>query len=92
MIKIKSVTNYSDIWGNEQDGYTVNDAFHYDIDAIIADSGEAILNFLMEQGFISIETQLSDIEIEDGTEQIFINEAETFKPLFAIYFDTMEEN
>ena len=65
-----------DVWGNDEDGYEVNQAFHtgeyVDIDPYLSDND--LLNQLTEKGFITESVDYDEVRI-DG------------EPEYSLYFE-----
>jgi hypothetical protein len=77
--------NTYDVWGNEIDGYDINDIFKYgefDFDYTTADD-EQILDFLKGHYFNSSIT-LDDIDIDDDIDCIQISDAKNGRPVCEI--------
>jgi hypothetical protein len=76
--------NYFDVWGNEEDGYEVNDQTrheHDDFPDVIAD--QSVLDFLINKDYI-VDATLDDLEICDQGDYIQILDKLTGKPLYGI--------
>lgn len=73
-----------DVWGNEEDGFEVNNKFevdnHIDIDYDNV-TDEEILSILKRYGVVDNDTTLDDIEIEyNESDLIFVNELIPYTP------------
>lgn len=73
-----------DVWGNDEEGYQVNDSWkigEIEINSVDCDN-EEIVEALKEFGFLKDSVTVEDIEVEGETEySLYINEADTLKPL-----------
>lgn len=88
--KVKSL----DVWGNKEDGYEINQEF-YAGDIEIPDTepfsndDQAILDILIEKGFLKEHVTLELVEVEDfANGVIWINEVETGEPLYILEYET----
>ncbi len=72
-----------DVWGNEKDGYEVNDrsnwTYNFQMDSESTDA--QIVKALVDWGFLADHVKPSDIEIEGDGEHFFFNDAATHYPL-----------
>lgn len=63
-----------DLWGNEEDGFEVNAAYHtgrvYEIDD---ESDDGIINFLRSAGFVDDDVDATDIDVDGDETIIYIN-------------------
>ena len=80
--------NYFDVWGNEIDGWTVNNQTRhlFEVDLHLSEmSDRYILDWLIEIGFLKCTVQLSDLEIRcEDSRFVEIFEARNSYPLCAI--------
>ena len=90
-IKVISIIDYFDVWGNPQDGWEVNNSRHTDINEIIKDSNEAILQLLIKHNKLAEFCTLKDIEIEDNADCIYINDITNSQPLYALWIKSIQE-
>lgn len=84
-MKTWTLINYFDVWGNEVDGYEVNNQCVEAEDIIIADDATDadIINYLQLAGYLNTnETGL--FEVEDNGDFIEICVKETGMPLYSL--------
>jgi hypothetical protein len=81
-----SIITY-DVWGNNKDGYEVNDKFRYGTfktDISLLDTEKGVLNFLNEV-FFNKKVSEKQIDIELVDENItYVSDAKNGKPLLEI--------
>ena len=80
--------NTYDVWGNEKEGFEVNDTryygqFNFDVDI---NNDNDILDFLNDNYF-AIPQSFQDIDFDDDVEAIYVNDAKTGMPLLEVIFD-----
>ena len=70
-----TLIDYNDVWGNEEDGYTVNDVVRYENYLDIAEnaSEEDIIKALVEKGYLLENTEY-DIYGDDILVEIYSND------------------
>jgi hypothetical protein len=79
-----------DVWGNDEDGYEVNDCFagppielegeqHFD--------NAIVLEKLMESGFQHYGATVDDLTFDSDEDIIYINDAKNGKPILCIQRD-----
>lgn len=81
-----------DVWGNEKDGFEVNDRSRFSVANVGEDFFEAedweILAFLKDEGFLKNTVKLSQITIDgDGESNITVDEKKSGRPLCTITTD-----
>lgn len=76
------LVNYFDVWGNEEDGYEVNDSCVEFDDLMITDDAEDkdIINYLIEIGFL-IEAAREKVDVNNSFDWIEIEQKDTGYPL-----------
>jgi len=75
-----------DVWGNEEDGYEVNDVYKGDIFEVPANYNENdIYDLLKSQGFLKNYVQQDDIEIDMNEDFTEIFDALSGEPLWQIW-------
>lgn len=78
-----------DVWGNEHDGYQVNDVFRtsetveFDPDA----SDEEIIKALKSAGILRPRIRASAIELDGDDAVIYVNDARNGRPEFELRLD-----
>lgn len=76
-----------DVWGNEEDGFEVNDTYKV-VDKLTIDietiTDEEILDLLKEFNVVDESATLDDIYIDYMSDAIYVDEADTRKPLCGI--------
>lgn len=85
MTNTYTLINYFDVWGNEVDGYEVNNQCVEAKDIVIADDATDadIINYLQLAGYLNTnETSLFDVE--DNGDFIEIFTKETGMPLYSL--------
>ena len=81
-----SVYNY-DVWGNDEDGYDVNDVYHYgtfeqDVDLA---NDESVVNFLKDIGFAIDTATVEDFDFDGDAEwTVYLNESKNQYPFCEI--------
>jgi len=81
--KVKwDIHNY-DVWGNEEDGFEVNNTFTLARDVLMSSepTNTEILNVIKEEGLVIDNTRLKDLDIGGDDTYITINESATSYPL-----------
>jgi len=73
-----------DVWGNEEDGFEVNEIYSKDQDLEIPTqaTNSEIIRILKEEGFINKTAKNENIEIDDSGDEIWINDARTGEPIY----------
>jgi len=75
-----------DVWGNEEDGYEVNDVYKGDIFEVPTNYNENdIFDLLKSQGFLKNYVQKDDIEIDMNEDFTEIFDALSGEPLWQIW-------
>lgn len=84
-MKTYTLINYFDIWGNEKDGYEVNNQCVECDDLIIIDDAtpKDICNYLKERGYL-LTSDMRRLVVENYGDSIEILERKGYKPLFGI--------
>ena len=84
MSDIYTLINYFDVWGNEEDGWEVNNAYE-EFDIRITDNmtDQDIISFLYEKEFFNTK-DIDKFLIESNGDSIEIFETETGKPLCSL--------
>lgn len=80
---VYDLINYFDVWGNEEDGWEVNDASRDETDLYIDDdlTAEELVDYLIDQvGFLSPAAR-GKVEVWDAGDNIEFSDAETGEPL-----------
>lgn len=78
-----SLINYFDVWGNEEDGWEVNNsAIEFD-DLYLADdtTDEELVDYLKSIGFLHRNAKVSDFDIYSDGEIIEFCDADTLEPI-----------
>ena len=80
-----TVINYFDVWGNQQDGYEVNDqrTVLREVVVPVADNG-TILDLLKSHDLLIDSCTLSDLEFEESCSFVDVQEKSTGRPLYGI--------
>lgn len=80
-----TLINYFDVWGNEVDGYEVNNQCVEATDVIIADDAtdQDIINYLFQHEYLN-DDGLWLYEIENNGDFIEIFAKETMMPLYSL--------
>lgn len=78
---------YFDVWGNDQDGYDVNDVRNYmlSVDSI-PDNQSAVLQALIDNGHVHEDVTLKDVSIEIDEFGAEVTDASNNKPFGRINF------
>lgn len=56
--------NYFDVWGNENDGWDVNDVSRHKIEGSEPDTAADVLSILQANDLVHADVSLADVEIE----------------------------
>ena len=85
MTNTYTLINYFDVWGNEVDGYEVNNQCVEATDVIIADDAtdQDIINYLFQHEYLN-DDGLWLYEIENNGDFIEIFAKETMMPLYGL--------
>lgn len=85
MVGTYELINYFDVWGNEVDGYEVNNQCVEARDIQIADDAtdDDIINYLQLAGYLNT-NETSLFEVEDNGDFIEIFAKETIMPLYSL--------
>lgn len=85
MKNIYTLINYFDVWGNEVDGYEVNNQCVEAEDIVIADDAtdDDIINYLQLAGYLNT-NETSLFNVEDNVDFIEISVKETGMPLYLL--------
>lgn len=80
-----TLINYFDVWGNEEDGYEVNNQCIEVEDVVIADDAtdQDIIDYLFNNEYLR-DDDVSLYEIEDNGDFIEIYVKETMMPLYSL--------
>ena len=80
-----TLINYFDVWGNEEDGYEVNDACVEAEDLVITDEAtdEDIVDYLFQNGYLTT-NDFNLFEVDDSGDFIEIYEKAGLKPLYSL--------
>ncbi len=80
-----TLINYFDVWGNEEDGYEVNNQSVEADDVVITDDAtdQDIINFLFQHEYVT-DDDISLYEIENNGDFIEIYVKETMMPLYSL--------
>ena len=80
-----TLINYFDVWGNEVDGYEVNNQCVEAEDIVIADdaTNNDIINYLQLAGYLNT-NDASLFEVEDNGDFIEIFAKKTMMPLYSL--------
>ncbi|MCI0556861.1 MAG: hypothetical protein MN733_00060 [Nitrososphaera sp.] len=92
MSKTFEVIDY-DVWGNEDDGYFVNDYFPTGSQVTLSDrqiANDSLLAKVLAKKVTC--RKASDLEIDGDDEIIYVNEAATGKPLFELRLSEREQH
>lgn len=84
------ITDYWDVWGDEIDGYYVNDQStygEYEIDEAILDTDQALFSWLQDIGYIKSNAQLGAIRFEHNDDTVEGYESVNNFPLFSLTID-----
>lgn len=74
-----------DVWGNEDDGWEVNDEYHVGtFEALETDSDEMIVRDLAAAGYLEEGSTLEDVAVVGDWELMFLMDADTTKPLLRL--------
>lgn len=73
-------TNYYDVLGNEFDGYDVNDVSQHKIKGSVPDTGQDVLDLLIDNDIVYRNVTLADVEIEIDEFGAEITEAKNGRP------------
>ena len=74
-----------DVWGNDEDGYDVNDRSEIKTIAIIEDAGDQeIIRTLAIEGILRVGTSLSEVSIGGDDMIITVDETENGKPILTL--------
>ena len=80
--------NYFDVWGNEIDGWEINDQTRHELEVdfnLSETSEQDLLDWLIEIGFLKCYVQLSDLEFSwENARYVEIFESRDDYPLCAI--------
>ena len=71
-----TLIDYNDVWGNENEGYTINDVMRYENYLDIAEnaSEEDIIKALVEKGYLLENTEYEVYASDDMLVEIFSND------------------
>lgn len=78
--------NYWDVWGNENDGWDVNDVSRHNIYGDTPDTPEQILELLKFNDIVHANVSLADIEIEFHEFSVELTERANGRPFGRIEF------
>lgn len=76
-----------DVWGNEEDGFEINDKFSAGVIEVEDDKEETLFNKLKEKGYFKETTKFEDVEFECWSfedDWWGIANAETGEPLYEL--------
>lgn len=77
-----------DVWGNEEDGFEVNDRSRVGTIRVRPNATDAeILRALVNGYFIKHTVRLKDVDIEDADDLIFIGDAKNGEPVLQLTKD-----
>ena len=78
-----SLVDYFDVWGNEEDGWEVNNLSIEFNDLYLAPdiTNEEIIDYLKNIGYFTKDVQMSDLSICDDGDMIEIEKADNGMPL-----------
>lgn len=84
-VRTYALINYFDVWGNEKDGWDINDCCVEFDDLQIADDAtpKDICEYLRKIGFLT-SSDMRRLTVEDMGEMIEIYEKKTMKPLCSL--------
>lgn len=84
-MKTYTLINYFDVWGNEKDGYEVNNQCVECDDLVITDDAtpKDICNYLKDRGYLTT-SDMRRLTVEDYGDTIEILKRKGYKPLFGI--------
>jgi len=80
--------NYWDVWGNEHDGWEVNDVSRHLLTGNPPENSEETLTLLIENDIVHSDTSLDDIEIELSEYSVEITERKNQRPFGRIEWET----
>jgi hypothetical protein len=85
MIKCR-VINYFDVWGNEEEGWEINNQCHeMDIEIPADATNKQVFEALQECGFIREDVDFKQVEFEDAYMSVWMmNEAENHRPVCCV--------
>jgi hypothetical protein len=77
-----------DVWGNEKDGFEVNDVHDLGSIEINEDwTNEQIIKSLVDNGYLNVDAlDLAGVD-SDGEGIVFINEKDTNRPVFNLWLE-----
>ena len=80
-----TLINYFDVWGNEDDGYEVNNQCIEVEDVVIADDAtdQDIIDYLFQNEYLT-DDDISLYEVEDNGDFIEIYVKKTMMPLYSL--------
>lgn len=80
-----TLINYFDVWGNEKEGYEINNQCIECDDLIILDdaSDKDILNYLKDSGYLKT-SDMRHLVVENFGDNIEIYQRKGIKPLFGL--------
>ena len=83
----KWVVKSLDVWGNEEDGYNINQEFHageIEIPALTDDAG--LLELLKEHDFLKSSVRLNQVNFDESAAGLIeVQDAKTSEPLYLLY-------
>lgn len=81
------LVDYFDVWGNEEDGFEVNNLCYLDdikVEINEDSTHKNIIDILKEQNYLEKTVKVSDFDIMDDFEFIEFSSAENGMPLFRL--------
>lgn len=83
----KWIVKSLDVWGNEDDGFEINQEFHAgDIEIPVLTDDAGLLKLLKENDFLKSNVRLNQVEFDDsGAGLIEVKDAKTGEPLYLLY-------
>ena len=84
-----SIISY-DVWGNDKDGYEINDSYVWESGAefnLDWDSDHDIVKFLKSIGFLAKHVKVSDLEFDGDVDYVTITRSRDAYPLCEVRID-----
>ena len=80
--------NYWDVWGNEADGWDVNDVSRHTIkNSEAPDTEKDVLSILIDNDIVHSDTSLDDLDLEFSSFSVEITERKTNRPFGRIEWE-----
>jgi hypothetical protein len=78
--------NYFDVWGNEIDGFEVNDVSLHRISEVIPETELDVIQLLVDNDIVHSDVNLNDVDIQLSEYNAEITERKTGRPFGRIDF------